>query len=189
MQIIVKLATWFTAILIITVGTAYGQMADKSFADGVVAGDGSIRLPDNFRTDYVMLGAWSVAGDADTGGAVGLHVVYAPRSAVDAYRRTGEFPDGTVIVKELFNGKTELLTTGEATSAASTAGYFVMVKDSEGRFPGNGLWGDGWGWAFFSVDDTVNTVTKDYRAECLACHEPARSTDLIYDHAYPVLRR
>jgi hypothetical protein len=189
MHIIVKLATWSVAVLIIAAGTAFGQMADKPLAEGVVAGDGSIRLPEDFRTDYVMLGAWSVAGDADTGGGVGLHVVYAPPSAVDGYRRTGAFPDGTVIVKELFDGNTESLTTGEATSAASTAGYFVMVKDAEGRFPGNGLWGDGWGWAFFSADDAINTVTSDYRAECLACHEPARSTDLIYDHAYPVLRR
>ena len=139
MQIIVKLATWFLAVLIVAAGTAYGQMADHSFADGVVSPDGSIRVPQAFRTDYVMLGAWSVAGDVDTGGAVGLHVVYAPRDAVEAYRETGAFPDGTVLVKELFNGNTEFLTTGEATSAASTAGYFVMVKDSEGRFPGNPL--------------------------------------------------
>ena len=189
MQIIVKLASWSLAMLIVVAGTAYGQMADRSFADGAVSPDGSIRVPQAFRTDYVMLGAWSVAGDADTGGAVGLHVVYAPRDAVEAYRETGAFPDGTVLVKELFIGNTEFLTTGEATSAASTAGYFVMVKDTIGRFPGNLLWGDGWGWAFFGADDTANTTSTDYRAECLACHEPARSSDLVYDHAYPVLRR
>ena len=116
--LILLCAIWLAAVA----GTAFSQMADKPYAEGVVDSDGAIRVPDNFRTDYVMLGAWSVAGDADTGGGVGLHVVYAPRAAVDAYRRTGAFPDGTVLVKELFNGKTEALTTGEATSAASTAG-------------------------------------------------------------------
>ncbi len=177
-------AIWLAAVA----GTAYSQMADKPYAKGVVDSDGAIRVPENFRTDYVMLGAWSVAGDADTGGGVGLHVVYAPRAAVDAYRRTGAFPDGTVLVKELFNGKTETLTTGEATSAASTAGYFIMVKDAKGRFPGNPLWGDGWGWSFFNADDKVRTVSTDYREDCLACHEPVRSTDLVYDYAYPVLK-
>ncbi len=177
----------FTGILVAT-GAAIAQMTDKSFARGVVSADGAISLPSNFRTDYVMLGAWSVAGDADTGGGVGLHVVYAPRGVVDVYRKTGKFPDGAVLVKELFKGKTETLTTGEATSAADQAGYFVMVKDTKGRFPGNPLWGDGWGWAFFEPGQITNTVTKDYKAECLACHEPVRSTDLIYDYAYPVLK-
>ena len=167
---------------------AYGQMTKKEFAKGVVSDDGAIQVPENFRTDYIMLGAWSVAGDADTGGEVGLHVVYAPRSAVDAYRRDGAFPDGTVLVKELFNGKTEALTTGNATSATETAGYFVMVKDTQGRFPDNKNWGDGWGWSFFAAGNTTQATTKDYKAECLACHEPARSSDLVYDYAYPVLR-
>lgn len=167
---------------------AFGQMTKKDYAEGVVSNEGAIRVPENFRTDYIMLGAWSVAGDVDTGGEVGLHVVYAPRSAVEGYRRNGRFPDGTVLVKELFNGKTEALTTGEATSASDVAGYFVMVKDSKGRFPDNKNWGDGWGWSFFNANDKTQAVTKDYRAECLACHEPARESDLVYDYAYPVLR-
>ena len=182
----------FAVVLAMTVmvvaGAAYGQMAGKTFADGVVSEDGALHLPANFRTDYVMLGAWSVAGDADTGGEVGLHVVYAPAKAVEGYRETGRFPDGTVLVKELFNGKTETLTTGEATHAAGVAGYFLMVKDDKNRFPDNPLWGDGWGWAFFAADDTTATTTKDYRGECLACHEPARGTDLVYVRAYPVLK-
>jgi hypothetical protein len=157
----------FTGILVAT-GAAIAQMTDTSFARGVVSADGAIRLPSSFRTDYVMLGAWSVVGDA--------------------YRKTGTFPDGTVLVKELFKGKTESLTTGEATSAKENAGYFVMVKDSKGRFPDNPLWGDGWGWAFFKAGETAKTVTKDYKGECLACHEPARSTDLVYDYAYPLLK-
>ncbi|MCG8692208.1 MAG: cytochrome P460 family protein [Minwuiales bacterium] len=186
---ILKLAALLTFVGVLAGGAAYGQMTAKPFAEGIVSDDGAIQLPENFRTDYVMLGAWSVAGDVDTGGGVGLHVVYAPRSAVDGYRETGSFPDGTVLVKELFNGKTETLTTGEATSATTTAGYFVMVKDTKGRFPGNALWGEGWGWSFFNADNTKQTVTKDFQAECLACHEPARGSDLVYSYAYPVLQK
>ena len=120
---------------------------------------------------------------------MGLHVVYAPKDAVISYRKTGRFPDGTVLVKELFNGKTEKLTTGRATSAAEPAGYFVMVKDDKNRFPGHSLWGDGWGWSYFEPDDTVAATTKSYTQECLGCHVPARSTDLVYIQGYPVLKR
>ncbi|HSS63652.1 MAG TPA: cytochrome P460 family protein [Gammaproteobacteria bacterium] len=171
------------------VGVTHGDLKSEEFALGVVSPDGSIRVPANFRTEYVMLGTWSVAGDADTGGSVGLHVVYAPKDAVISYRKTGRFPDGMVLVKELFNGRTENLTTGQATSAAEPAGYFVMVKDDKNRFPGHPLWGDGWGWSFFKPGDTVSATTKSYAQECLGCHVPARSTDFVYIQGYPVLEQ
>lgn len=184
----VLLAALFIAVSGILAGRdAAGDTAPTPFAQGLVSKDGRIALPENYRRDYVMLGAWSVAGDADTGGEVGLHLVYAPKDTVAAYRATGAFPDGAVLVKELFSGRTESLTTGEATSAASAAGTFIMVKDETGRFPGNPLWGDGWGWSFFTADDNSRSVTTDYRNDCLGCHEPARASDLIYSYAYPVL--
>ena len=183
------LCVTIVALFVAALSAGRADSMIPAFEPAAVDATGKIRVPANFRTDYVMLGAWSVEGDADTSGGVGLHVVYAPRAAVDGYRRTGRFPDGTVLVKELFNGKTETLTTGEATSAGGVAGYFVMVKDTKGRFPQNKLWGDGWGWSFFKADDPVNTVSTDYKADCLACHQPARSSDLVYDYAYPVLKR
>jgi hypothetical protein len=155
----------------------------------LISASGDIRVPRNFRTDYVMLGSWSVAGDADTGGEVGLHVVYSTREAVDAYRTTGEFPDGAVVVKELFSGHTEFLTTGEATRADKQSGYFVMIKDTQNRFPDNPLWGDGWGWAFFGPNETMKTSSTNYQNDCMACHEPAKDTDYLYTDAYPVLKK
>lgn len=189
MQRVLQCSALIVMAFVVVTWANLGQTTDVPYADGIVSDRGDIRVPDNFRTDYAMLGAWSVAGDVDTGTETGLHVVYSQRSTVDAYRETGQFPDGAVLVKELFNGKTESLTTGEATSAASTAGYFVMVKDAEGRFPDNPLWGDGWGWSFFAADDTQSTQSTDYVADCLSCHEPVRSSDLVYSYAYPVLAR
>ena len=63
----------------------------------------------------------------------------------------------------------------------------VLVKDTEGRFSSNPLWGDGWGWALFNVDQTDTPVTKNYKTECLGCHIPARNDDWIYLSGYPVL--
>jgi len=180
---------WAIALAVVLgAGFAMGDfpVAKQAYAQSDTA-TGVIKLPDSFRTDYEFLGAWAVSGDADTGGKIGQHIVYASPGTVKAYRATAKFPDGTVLVKELFNGKTEDLTTGSATSAAAVAGYFVMVKDAAGRNTGP-LWGDGWGWAFFGADNTSQTTTKDYQAECLTCHEPVRDRDLIYSYAYPVLK-
>ena len=43
------------------------------------------------------------------------------------------------------------MTTGTVSSAGALAGGFVMAKDNVGRFPGNKLWGDGWGWSWFDA--------------------------------------
>jgi len=38
------------------------------------------------------------------------------------------------------------MTTGDAHWASGPKVWFVMIKDEKGRYPGNPLWGDGWGW-------------------------------------------
>ena len=62
-----------------------------------------------------------------------------------------------------------------------------MIKDTEGRFAGNPLWGEGWGWALFQTDDRTVNVATAYTTDCLGCHVPARANDWIYVEAYPTL--
>jgi cytochrome c len=80
------------------------------------------------------------------------------------------------------------MATGHVVFAGEPLLWFVMVKDTEGRFPGNPNWGEEWGWALFEPPDPVKNASTDYREDCLACHEPARSTDLVYVQGYPTLR-
>jgi hypothetical protein len=144
----------------------------------------------NYRQEWVLLGSFSVRADDPEKGAKELHVVYAEPTTVEAYRETGAFPDGAVLVKDVFATKTEALTTGIASYADMLKGRFVLVKDNAGKHAGKSpLWGDGWGWAFYEGTETQKTVTTDYRKDCLGCHEPARSQDLIYVQGYPVLKR
>lgn len=165
------------------------QSKGSSGFDSAVDQNGNIRVPDvDFRKDWVSLGAWAVANDEDgKQGSKGMHVVYTQPETVAAYRKTGKFPDGAVLVKELFSSVTEAMTTGTISRADKTAGYFVMVKDSTGRFPNNKLWGDGWGWSFFGATETRKTTSTDYKADCLGCHIPAKKNDWIYTQGYPVL--
>ena len=71
-----------------------------------------------------MLGSWAVAKD-DGPGSKQLHVVYASPGTIAAYRKYGHFPDGTVLVKELFNTTTNDMTTGTVSSAGTLAGWFA----------------------------------------------------------------
>lgn len=149
---------------------------------------GKIRVPQNYRTEWVFLGTWSIANDKEDGGAAGFHYVYTQLGTIEAYRKTGKFPDGAVLLKELLKTKTGLLTTGNVSWGNEVEGWFVMVKDNKGRFKGNPLWGDGWGWALFNADNSMETVTTDYKTECIPCHLPVRQNDWVYTYGYPALR-
>src|SRR3546814_9709849 len=94
-----------------------------------------------------------------------LHVVYASPGTVDTFQKSGQFPDDAVLVKEVYEAATGQMTTGMVGYAETLKGWFVMVKDSKGRYPGNALWGDGWGWAWFDVGDPLKTTSTDYKTE------------------------
>jgi hypothetical protein len=152
-----------------------------------VDADGGIRLPLNYRTEWSFLGTWAVASKKEKGRIDEFHNVYTQPNTIEAYKKTGKFPDGTILVKELLKTKTGSMTTGEVSWGAEIFGWFVMIKDTMGRFKGNRLWGGGWGWALFYADNPMNTVTKDYEGDCIHCHLPAKQTDWVYVHGYPVL--
>lgn len=143
-----------------------------------------LQVPVGYRSTFDPAGTWSVA--ADTGsGAKEIHIVYASPGALDAYRRTGSFPDGSVLVKEVYAATTASMTTGTASQPTSLKGWFVMVRDSQNAHPRDNRWGDGWGWGWFDATEPQQNATADYRSECLGCHEPARATQFTYTHGYP----
>ena len=192
MRIVGVLGVALAGLFVIGAVTAYGQINTPSQYGGttaaVVDDKGNLRVPSDYRTAYQMLGSWAVAKD-DGPGSKEMHMVYASPGTIAAYRKDGHFPDGTVLVKEVFKTTTKDMTTGTVSSAGTLAGWFVMVKDSVGRFPGNKLWGDGWGWSWFDATNPRKTTSTDYTTDCQSCHEPARQSDWIYTHGYPVLSR
>ena len=117
-----------------------------------------------------------------------LNGVYARPEDVKAYQRDGKFPDGAVIVKEVLEVKSENFTAAEHSYATKIKHWFVMIKDTKGRFKGNALWGEGWGWAFFESKDPKKQVATDYRTECRGCHLPVKKDDWLHVQGFPVLR-
>jgi hypothetical protein len=64
-------------------------------------------------------------------------MVYASPGTIVAYRKDGHFSDHAVLVKEIFKTTTKGMKTGAVSSVGTLAGWFVMAKDSVGRFPRN----------------------------------------------------
>lgn len=186
-----------TAAAVLTVAlssrTGLPLQADEPSAqtDGFspyVAKDGGISLPLDYREKFMHLGTYAVA--TKPGQPVDeMHNVYASSEDVMAYRKNGKFPDGATLVKDVMTVSPEKLTTGETSSSKNVKIWFVMVKDAKGRFPGNDLWGDGWGWALFEAKDPKKNIATDYATDCRACHVPARKDDWVYIRGYPALMK
>ena len=153
---------------------------------------GNIRKPDGYRDHYQILGTFTVfsaipMAPGPSAKGTDTHYTYASPGTAEYYRKTGKFPDGAVLVKEVFGTDHGKLTTGDAHWASGTKQWFVMIKDEKGRYPGNPLWGNGWGWALFKSDAPDKQVATDFKRDCLGCHIPAQATDWIYVQGYPVL--
>lgn len=150
----------------------------------MVSADGAISFPADFPNGFTFIGSWAVAGDE---GVADIHSVYARPSDVEAFKQAGKFPDGAVLIKEVSSTRGATHTTGEAFWPDQTKTWFMMIKDTNGRFKSNPLWGDGWGWAQFDPTDTTRQIATDYKTDCQACHTPVKDSDWIYTYAYPAL--
>src|SRR2546430_2325139 len=116
---------------------AIAQISGAAPADptaNVVDAAAHLRVPADYRTLYQALGSWAIAADSGEGSKE-MHTVYASPGAIDAYRKTGHFPDGAVLVKEVFATSTNEMTTGTVSHADKLKGWFVMVRDSRERTP------------------------------------------------------
>jgi hypothetical protein len=179
------------ALLVLTLLILAGYQQVKSQSNSSYSGwdlvdkAGIIRKPADFRDLYQILGVYT---PVDFNNNTEMHYTYASPGTAEYYRKTGKFADGTVLVKEVFATDHAQLTTGDAHWATGTKVWFIMIKDEKGRFPGNPLWGDGWGWALYKSDAPDKQVATDFKKDCLGCHVPAKATDWVYVQGYPVLK-
>jgi hypothetical protein len=179
-----------TPMLAMLLLCAFGQIAAAAgtpASKSVVDAHSNLRVPAGYRTSYQFLGSWTVAEGAGKSPKQ-IHVVYASPGTIAAYLKGKSFPDGSVLVKEVYQAETGTMTTGTVSHAETLKGWFVMVKDSKNSHPDNPLWGDGWAWSWFDADNPSKTTSTNYKENCLPCHVPARATDWIYVQGYPPLK-
>ena len=156
--------------------------------------DGKMKLPTGYRA-WVFLGAPLTPNALNGGNATfpEYHHVYVQKNNVDAYLKTGDFPEGTVIVKELTRVLDPTFPDGSR-QAPSGRGYFngayngidVSVKDSK-KFANT----NGWGYFTFGHHPLPYDPTAAEKpvTECAGCHlANVAKTDMTYVQFYPLLR-
>jgi len=207
-------ATLFGIVLVGLVGassyllmarTVAAQPQKQSQSPLVWNADGTVQLPTGFRK-WVFVGApltpealnngkynCDQPGGCTKSNFPEYHHVYIEQKNVDAYLKRGEFPEGTVIVKELTRVLDPTFPDGSRTEP-SGRGYFngayngidMEVKDSKKYAKTNG-----WGYYTFGHHPLPYNKTSAERpvSECAGCHiANVAKTDMTWIQFYPLLR-
>jgi hypothetical protein len=163
--------------------------ADDKMADKVAAkftDDGKLKRPTGYRM-WPFVGTPVTPNDMNGGEAAfpEFHIVYMDPVSFAHYEKTGEYRDGTVLVKELTSVGSKEATSGKGYFMGEYIGLEVSMKDSK-RFkdePGN--------WAYFSFGHKYplkESAPKAATASCNECHQQNAKKDYVFTQYYPVLR-
>ena len=156
--------------------------------------NGKLRLPTGYRR-WVFVGAPLTPNGLNNGkaGFPEYHHVYVEEKNLDVYLKTGSFPEGTIIVKELTRVLDPTFPDGSR-AEPSGRGYFngefngldVTVKDSK-RFSRTN------GWGFFNFGHHpvpyAESAEEAPASECAGCHGAyVAKTDMTWVQFYPMFR-
>ena len=159
----------------------------------VFTSDGKLQIPTGFRS-WVFVGSPLTPNGLNGGKAnfPEFHNVYIQAQNVEAYMKTGQFPEGTVIVKELTRLLNPTFPDGSRTEP-SGRGFFngafngidLTVKDSK-RFAKTN------GWGFFTFGHHPlpydRTAAEAPATVCADCHKAfVAKTDMTWVQFYPLL--
>ena len=152
---------------------------------------GDLILPKNFH-EWVYVGS-PLTPNALNGGQANFpefHNVYIEPGSYEIYKRTNQFPEGTILFKELQLTLPAQNPDGSRTEP-SGRGYFpgpfngadATVKDSK-RYAETG----GWGYYNFNHHEPkAPTAQLKPKSECAYCHMASAKKDEVWTQFYPLL--
>ncbi|APW62059.1 cytochrome P460 family protein [Paludisphaera borealis] len=190
-----------SAAAVIALGALRAEPPSSAATKPTYNANGELVAPEGFRS-WVFVGAdlgpsyrsnpdepakqGKPEHDATVGG--NFHNVYINPESYRAYRETGEFPDPTMLVLEVFRGETRdakgVLERGWF--EGKRVGVEVAVKDK--NRPGGGV---PWAYYDFRLDDKSKPSTPTAAkpdASCYQCHLKHASVDNVWVQFYPTLR-
>jgi hypothetical protein len=189
-------ANFISGLVILTLALTVGMASSPKMVLGadvkdVLAFDkaGALLQPkaDVFR-EWTLVGTPVTPNDMNDGKAPfpEFHNVYIDPVSWKHYKKTGEFRDGTVLIKELVSVGTKQATSGNGYFMGDYIGLEVTIKNSK-RFskePGY--------WAYFSFTDPGKPLKEQAMpfpaSACNSCHDGNAAQDWVFTQYYPALR-
>jgi hypothetical protein len=153
---------------------------------------GDLILPKNFH-EWVFVGSPLTPNALNDGKASfpEFHNVYIEPGSYDIYKKTGEFPEGTILFKELQLTLPPAENPDGSRTEPSGRGFFpsafngadATVKDTK-RYAATG----GWGYYNFNhFEPKAPTANLRPKEECGYCHMASAKKDEVWTQFYPLL--
>ena len=141
--------------------------------------------PDVFR-EWIWVGEPLTPNDLNDGEAnfPEFHDVYINPTAWREWKKSGTFPEGTVMIKELTSVGSKKAASGNGYFQGEFTGLEHSIKDSK-RFPAEAK---GWGYFTFGHKYPLKKQAALLPvASCAQCHVGNAKDDMVFTQYYPVL--
>ncbi len=180
------------ALLTLSIGVITAAKAEKTAEDveryAVFDEQGNLQRPMGYR-EWIYIGSPLTPNDMNNGKAAfpEFHNVYIDPVSWEHWKTAGEFPEKTIIVKELVSVGSKQAVSGNGYFQGDYIGLEAMVK-SKTRFPDAS---GHWGFFRFTIEDSPNlhrSAGVQAGENCLSCHQANAATDHVFTQYYPVLR-
>lgn len=151
-------------------------------------GDKELIRPEGYR-EWVFIGAtlgmsYREGEPAAAPGPQEFHNLYIAPAAYREYKKTGKFPEGTMLVMEKMTAASQVSINQRGHFQDKALGIEVALKDSS-QYDES--------WAYFNFirrDGSSAPSVKAFKKEsCWACHNEHAATDNVFTQFYPMLRR
>lgn len=148
---------------------------------------GELERPTGYR-EWVYVGTPVTPNELNNGKAAfpEFHNVYIDPKSWAHWKKTGEFRDGTILMKELVSVGSKAAVSGKGFFQGEFLGLEATIKSKKHfpKEPGN--------WAYYSFSSKDHKIlaatAKPFAtASCNACHATAAADDFVFTQYYPVL--
>lgn len=149
--------------------------------------NGELERPTGYR-EWIYVGTPVTPNDMNNGKAAfpELHNVYIDPESWKHWKKTGDFRENTILIKELVSVGSKAAVSGMGYFMGEFVGLEATIKSKElfPDEPGN--------WSYFSFSSPDHkTLTETAKAfpttSCNSCHAGAAKDDFVFTQYYPVL--
>src|SRR6202047_2914515 len=142
--------------------------------------DGKLVRPEGYRKWVYVSSGYGMSYSQSPSGVQMFTNVFVARGAYDYFVATGNWPDKTMFVLEVYGSTSRGSINRHGSYQTEFSGLDVEVKD-EARFKDK--------WAYFNFSETATTASADSpsRNDCWNCHEQNAAVEHSFVQFYPEL--
>lgn len=176
------LVLWVVSVM------AIGISGTVSAREYFTIANGQLERPTGYR-EWIYVGTPVTPNDMNDGKAAfpEFHNVYIDRQSWAHWKITGDFREGTIIIKELISVGSKAAPSGNGYFMGDFLGLEATIKSKKyfPNEPGN--------WAYFSFStpdhkSLAQTANAMPTAACNSCHAASAAEDFVFTQYYPILR-